>query len=1117
MAASRHHNLPPTRSRMASSTSSDQLLQRDRDREKFFGGGGSGRGERDHHASGGGREHESVERSERGGDGSRGLDRGGDARDRERSKSEGFAARDLSRDLVRGVSREDPGARETVRDSSGREKDRDRIRDWDSSSERARDREREREREKARERERERDRERDSSIRQQLRRVANGENGEGDRVASPLFGRPPLASSSTVTSSQLQANGQHSTVNARDSRDSAEGRTSAVSMGRQTDKETDREPGELPSSGGRSEEGSWNSDFSSPQRARSLARSSRLQISDPDGGSSRSPPKKRKFSPIVWDYDEKHARPNKITSIASTSSASVLISRVTSVQTTTQISAKQQPEAVGAASASPQVQNTLTPSQQVSNSRVTTPPASGGPQEERSVSPISSQSASSPPRDLTKMSMVVVETSSEAKKTPDTVVRDENMSSLFSDDGPEPGQVLSERDSPKNEEEEENAPVPITIAASRWAEESHTPEREKSPRLIGKGRKRRSSSTESEGVRLSLGEDGGNLNSGPSTSPEPGEYIREKPDAGRGKEKGTDSDGSIGQGSGGKDRGSDSYEDGEYEQELNKRELMELDDEDLDNEEEEEQVPEVEAEFEMPPTPPGLQLRAIDMLQGCRSVDEFERLNRIDEGTYGVVYRARNKKTGEIVALKKVKMEKEKEGFPMTSLREINVLLSIHHPSIVDVKEVVVGSTIDSIFMVMEYMEHDLKGLMEAMKQPFSQSEVKCLMLQLFEGTKYLHDNWVLHRDLKTSNLLLNNRGELKICDFGLARQYGSPLKPYSHMVVTLWYRAPELLLGSKLYSTAIDMWSLGCIMAEFLAKEPLFNGKSEIDQLDKIFKTLGTPNERIWPDFVNLPGVKCNFVRQPYNRLREKFPATAFAGKPTLSESGYNLLNGLLTYDPKKRLTAEEALNSDWFKEVPLPKSKEFMPTFPARSEHDRRVRRLMKSPDPLEEQRKRELRQEVWGFKRTTFSWWLTSPKIDLRRSTKFTRTLHRTVSPSDAWENYLAACIRSQLRWHRWLRNKWGVMRCTESVKRFTLLTPNEYMRPTSALEFNRHLIHLRSFSAVPGHRTQRVGSETVLQARSEHRPVHQWLLVTGKSWRDPTNYVVWYRRYVVVLVD
>ncbi|KAK1576931.1 hypothetical protein Q3G72_017584 [Acer saccharum] len=364
--------------------------------------------------------------------------------------------------------------------------------------------------------------------------------------------------------------------------------------------------------------------------------------------------------------------------------------------------------------------------------------------------------------------------------------------------------------------------------------------------------------------------------------------------------------------------------------------------------------------IEEPAAPPQ---RSVNMLQGCRSVDEFERLNKIDEGTYGVVYRAKDKKTGEIVALKKVKMEKEREGFPLTSLREINILLSFHHPSIVDVKEVVVGSNLDSIFMVMEYMEHDLKGLMEAMKQPFSQSEVKCLMLQLFEGVKYLHDNWVLHRDLKTSNLLLNNRGELKICDFGLARQYGSPLKPYTHLVVTLWYRAPELLLGAKQYSTAIDMWSLGCIMAELLSKEPLFNGKTEFDQLDKIFRTLGTPNETIWPGFTKLPGVKVNFVKHQYNLLRKKFPATSFTGSPVLSDAGFDLLNKLLTYDPEKRITAEDALNHDWFREVPLPKSKDFMPTFPAQHAQDRRMRRIMKSPDPLEEQRRKELRQAELG----------------------------------------------------------------------------------------------------------------------------------------------------------
>lgn len=324
--------------------------------------------------------------------------------------------------------------------------------------------------------------------------------------------------------------------------------------------------------------------------------------------------------------------------------------------------------------------------------------------------------------------------------------------------------------------------------------------------------------------------------------------------------------------------------------------------------------------------------RNVNMLQGCRSVFEYQQLGKINEGTYGIVYRARDKKTDEIVALKMVKMGREKEGFPMSALREMNILLSLDHPSVVIVKEVVMGD-LDKVFMVMEYMEHDLKEQMGVMKQPFSTSEVKCLMLQLLEGVKYLHENWVLHRDLKSSNILLNNRGELKICDFGMSRQYGSPLKPFTPLVVTLWYRAPEILLGAKQYSTAIDMWSVGCIMAEMLAKKPLFDGKTEIEQLDKIFRTLGTPNNTRWPGFSELPGSKAKFVKQPYNLLREKFPATSFTGSPVLSASGLDLLNKLLTYNPEQRITAEDALNHPWFREVPLPKSKDLMPTFPPKN----------------------------------------------------------------------------------------------------------------------------------------------------------------------------------------
>ncbi|XP_068270553.1 cyclin-dependent kinase 11B isoform X3 [Nyctibius grandis] len=329
-------------------------------------------------------------------------------------------------------------------------------------------------------------------------------------------------------------------------------------------------------------------------------------------------------------------------------------------------------------------------------------------------------------------------------------------------------------------------------------------------------------------------------------------------------------------------------------------------------------------------------------LQGCRSVEEFLCLNRIEEGTYGVVYRAKDKKTDEIVALKRLKMEKEKEGFPITSLREINTILKAQHLNIVTVREIVVGSNMDKIYIVMNYVEHDLKSLMETMKQPFLPGEVKTLMIQLLRGVKHLHDNWILHRDLKTSNLLLSHSGILKVGDFGLAREYGSPLKPYTPVVVTLWYRAPELLLGAKEYSTAIDMWSVGCIFGELLTQKPLFPGKSEIDQINKVFKDLGTPSEKIWPGYNELPAVKkMTFTEYPYNNLRKRFGAL-------LSDQGFDLMNNFLTYYPARRITAEDGLKHEYFRETPLPIDPSMFPTWPAKSEQQRVKRGT--SPRPPE-----------------------------------------------------------------------------------------------------------------------------------------------------------------------
>jgi len=343
-----------------------------------------------------------------------------------------------------------------------------------------------------------------------------------------------------------------------------------------------------------------------------------------------------------------------------------------------------------------------------------------------------------------------------------------------------------------------------------------------------------------------------------------------------------------------------------------------------------------------PPSPPAavpVQLAPslppyLPSVHGCRSVAEFKCLNRIEEGTYGVVYRARDKRTQEIVALKRLKMEREKEGFPITSLREINTLLISQHPNVVTVREIVVGSNMDQIYIVMDFVQHDLKSLMETMRkksQVFLPGEVKCLMVQLLRAIHHLHDNWILHRDLKSSNLLLSHNGILKVGDFGLAREYGSPLKPYTAIVVTLWYRAPELLLGIKQYSTHIDVWSIGCILGELLLMEPLFPGKSEVDELNKMFKLLGTPSEKIWPGYRDLPGVtKMKFVDYPISHLREKFP------ERMLSESGLSLLKGLLTYDPKRRTSCEAALKADYFRENPLPIDPSMFPTWPAKSEQE-------------------------------------------------------------------------------------------------------------------------------------------------------------------------------------
>ncbi|OCH96513.1 Pkinase-domain-containing protein [Obba rivulosa] len=320
-------------------------------------------------------------------------------------------------------------------------------------------------------------------------------------------------------------------------------------------------------------------------------------------------------------------------------------------------------------------------------------------------------------------------------------------------------------------------------------------------------------------------------------------------------------------------------------------------------------------------------------LTPSRSVYCYERLNAIEEGSYGVVFRARDKQTGEIVALKKLKLDEEKHGFPITALREINALMSCKHENVVNIREVVVGDTLTQVFIVMDFIEHDLKTLLTVMPSPFLQSEIKTLLLQLLSAVAYCHERWILHRDLKTSNLLMNNRGTIKVADFGLARRYGDPVGVggLTQLVVTLWYRAPEILLGATTYSTAVDMWSVGCIFAELILKEPLFQAKGEIELLSMIFKLLGPPTSTSWPDYQSLPLAKTiTLPPQQPPQLRQKFPY--------LTAAGLDLLSRLLTYDPEKRISAREALQHPYFSESPLPKHPDLFGSFPSAAAGEKR-----------------------------------------------------------------------------------------------------------------------------------------------------------------------------------
>ncbi|KAK4446899.1 serine/threonine-protein kinase [Podospora aff. communis PSN243] len=307
-----------------------------------------------------------------------------------------------------------------------------------------------------------------------------------------------------------------------------------------------------------------------------------------------------------------------------------------------------------------------------------------------------------------------------------------------------------------------------------------------------------------------------------------------------------------------------------------------------------------------------------------QGADKYQQLEKLGEGTYATVYKGMNRATGQFVALKEINLDPE-EGTPSTAIREISLMKELKHENVLSLMDVIHAE--DKLILVSEFMDMDLKKWMETRGGPNGQLDIrtaKHFACQLLRGIAYCHQNRVLHRDLKPQNLLLTEFGDLKLADFGLARAFGIPVNTFSSEVVTLWYRAPDVLLGSRTYSTSIDIWSIGCIIAEMFSGRPLFPGTTNEDQLQRIFRLLGTPSERTWPGISRLPEWKPQHHLHPW-------PTRDLAQVvPQLDALGVDLLTQMLQLRPELRISAADALKHPWFydqpgMEPPRPQQQQF------------------------------------------------------------------------------------------------------------------------------------------------------------------------------------------------
>lgn len=288
-----------------------------------------------------------------------------------------------------------------------------------------------------------------------------------------------------------------------------------------------------------------------------------------------------------------------------------------------------------------------------------------------------------------------------------------------------------------------------------------------------------------------------------------------------------------------------------------------------------------------------------------QKLDNYNPVEKFFVSPHHIVYKARCSKTGNVVFLKKISLEGQTEGVPSTAIREISMIKKLKHKNVVQLFDVILTSK--NLYMILEYLDFNLRKIILLKHSLLTGKLIKSYMYQILDGVNFCHASRVLHRDLKPFNLLVNATGYIKITDFGGAREFHVPMRPLTHEVTSLWYRAPEVLLGSKYYTTSLDIWSVGIIFCEMITGEPLLPGKSEIDQICKIFRRFSTPDEKKWPGVTQLPDFKMNFPNWPVANL----PISI------MLHEGYDLILKLLKYAPSQRLTAKNAMKHKYFNNV--------------------------------------------------------------------------------------------------------------------------------------------------------------------------------------------------------